>query len=70
MECIMKADADGFWQLVGGAASDDLKWCGAAPFYAFLRAVPRARGQALHYDQWNIDHESVVSFAALSFAGS
>ena len=68
LERIANADADGFWQLVGGSANDELKWCGAAPFYSFLRAVPEARGQTLHYDQWNIDDDSVVSFAALSFS--
>jgi AmmeMemoRadiSam system protein B len=67
-------DADGFWNLVQGdgaarSGEDDLKWCGAAPLYTFLRAVPAARGTVLGYDHWNIDEESVVSFAALSFTG-
>lgn len=48
--------------------NDDLRWCGFAPLYAFLRAQPAARGALLRYDQWNIDPESVVSFAALRFA--
>jgi hypothetical protein len=47
---------------------DDLKWCGSAPFYTFLRAVPQARGELLRYEQWNIDERSVVSFAGLSFS--
>lgn len=47
---------------------DRLKWCGFAPLYTFLSAVPEARGQLLRYDQWNIDEESVVSFAALEFS--
>jgi AmmeMemoRadiSam system protein B len=68
MRRINGADAAGFWDLVGGAGRDDLKWCGAAPLYTFLRAVPDTRGQMLHYDQWNIDDTSVVSFAALSFS--
>ena len=68
MDRINSGDAAGFWDLVGGAARDDLKWCGAAPLYTFLRAVPDTRGQTLHYDQWNIDDSSVVSFAALSFS--
>jgi hypothetical protein len=46
---------------------DRLKWCGFPPLYTFLQAVPRARGEVLRYDQWNIDEESVVSFAALEF---
>ena len=43
------------------------KWCGSSPIYTFLRAVPEARGKMLRYDQWNIDEESVVSFAAMAF---
>jgi AmmeMemoRadiSam system protein B len=64
---IGSGDADGFWDLVHENQRDDLKWCGSSPIYTFLRAVPEARGKMLRYDQWNIDEESVVSFAALSF---
>ena len=46
---------------------DDLKWCGSSPLYTFLRAVPGAKGTLRGYEQWNIDEQSVVSFAALSF---
>jgi AmmeMemoRadiSam system protein B len=60
------ADAPGFWRLLG--AQDDLKWCGSSPLYTFLRAAEPARGALLHYEQWNIDPRSVVSFAALSFS--
>jgi AmmeMemoRadiSam system protein B len=76
-------DADGFWDLVreGGSAeqgdnegyngaSDDLRWCGSAPLYTFQRALPGARGDLLHYEQWNIDDASVVSFGALAFRGA
>ena len=59
-------DAQGFWELVS-ENRDDLKWCGSAPIYAFLRAVPQARGSVLHYQQWNIDAASVVSFAGMRF---
>jgi len=74
LDRIGAGDAAGFWNLVqndGGPASrgnDDLKWCGSAPLYTFLRAVPDACGGLLAYDHWNIDEDSVVSFAALSFA--
>jgi hypothetical protein len=64
---IEQGDAQGFWELVGENGDDDLKWCGSAPFYAFLRAVPQARGKLLHYQQWNIDDASVVSFAGVRF---
>ena len=67
IERIDAGDAGGFWDLVHENQHDDLKWCGSSPIYAFLRAMPEARGRLLRYDQWNIDADSVVSFAALSF---
>ena len=60
-------DAQGFWELVR-ENQDDLKWCGSAPIYTFLRAVPQARGELARYQQWNIDDSSVVSFAGMRFA--
>lgn len=60
-------DARAFWDLVQ-ENHDDLKWCGAAPIYAFLKAIPEARGRLLQYQQWNIDDRSVVSFAGMSFS--
>jgi len=59
-------DARGFWDLVQ-PNQDDLKWCGSAPIYTFLKAVPQARGELLGYQQWNIDEASVVSFAGMRF---
>jgi AmmeMemoRadiSam system protein B len=64
---VLQSDAEGFWSLVQ-ENRDDLKWCGSAPIYTFLRAVPGARGNLHRYQQWNIDDHSVVSFASLSFA--
>ncbi|HYP13414.1 MAG TPA: AmmeMemoRadiSam system protein B [Bryobacteraceae bacterium] len=64
------ADAEGFWDLVKENNEDDLKWCGSAPLYTFLRAVPGLRGTTRAYQQWNIDDHSVVSFAAMSFEAS
>lgn len=49
---------------------DPLRWCGLSPLYTFLEVVPRARGEVRLYEQWNIDPESVVSFAALAFRES
>ncbi|MBK9317171.1 MAG: AmmeMemoRadiSam system protein B [Acidobacteria bacterium] len=46
-----------------------LKWCGYSPIYTFLQAMPEARGNLIRYDQWNIDEQSVVSFAAMEFRG-
>ncbi len=57
---------EAFWELLQ-ETRDDLKWCGSAPLYTFLKAMPAARGELLRYEQWNIDAESVVSFAGMSF---
>ena len=62
----MHADAQGFWELVQ-ENQDDLKWCGSSPIYTFMKSSPNARGNLRRYQQWNIDEQSVVSFAALSF---
>ncbi|HUS07672.1 MAG TPA: AmmeMemoRadiSam system protein B, partial [Bryobacteraceae bacterium] len=64
---INAADPDGFWDLVR-ENHDDLKWCGSAPAYTFLKAVPGSRGTLRRYQQWNIDDQSVVSFGALAFS--
>lgn len=66
IERIGAADAEGYWEAVQ-ESRDPLKWCGSAPFYTFLRAVPGTRGELLHYQQWNIDEQSVVSFGAMAF---
>jgi MEMO1 family protein len=67
MERAVAGDAAGFWELVK-ENRDDLKWCGSSPMYTFLRALPEARGSIEKYEQWNIDEQSVVSFAGLSFS--
>jgi AmmeMemoRadiSam system protein B len=67
IESINTGDAAAFWDQVC-QNRDDLKWCGSAPFYTFLKAAPHARGRLLRYEQWNIDEKSVVSFAGMSFA--
>lgn len=66
LERIEEGDADGFWSLVQ-QEQDPLKWCGASVLYTFMKAVPGARGRLLRYQQWNIDEQSVVSFAAIAF---
>ena len=66
MERIATGDAAGFWELVR-ENRDDLKWCGSSPFYTFLKVRPNARGKLHRYEQWNIDAQSVVSFAGMSF---
>jgi hypothetical protein len=63
-----RGDARAFFELVA-PDEDSLRWCGYSALYTFLQAVPSARGSLLNYEQWNIDEESVVSFAALQFTG-
>lgn len=63
---IAAGDPAGFWELVR-ENRDDLKWCGSSPFYTFLKVRPDARGTVDRYEQWNIDPQSVVSFAGMSF---
>ena len=69
IDSIEAGDARGFWDQVQ-ENRDDLKWCGSAPVYTFLKSVPNARGRLLRYQQWNIDEHSVVSFAGMSFHSS
>lgn len=57
-----------YWSLVQ-EKQDDLKWCGSAPFYTFLKVKPELRGELLQYQHWQIDAHSVVSFGAMSFRG-
>jgi AmmeMemoRadiSam system protein B len=66
IERIAAGDARGFWEQVQ-PNHDDLNWCGSSPFYTFLKAVPEARGQLRRYQHWQIDPQSVVSFAAMNF---
>lgn len=69
IERITAADADGFWSLIQ-ENHDDLKWCGSAPIYTFMKAIPNAKASLRRYQQWNIDEASVVSFAGLTFHSS
>ena len=63
---ITAGDLQGYWTLVQDG-HDDLKWCGSAPLYTFLKVMPGVKGELLDYHQWQIDPQSVVSFSALSF---
>ena len=55
-----------YWSLIQ-ENHDDLKWCGSSPFYTFLKIMPPVKGELLHYHQWQIDPQSVVSFGAMKF---
>jgi AmmeMemoRadiSam system protein B len=67
IDTITAGDPDAFWDRVCDGGEDQLKWCGSAPLYTFLRARPGTAGDLLHYHQWNIDDASVVTFAGISF---
>ena len=67
LDLVCAGDTGGSFDLVR-PNGDELKWCGYPPLYTFLKAVPRARGRLLRYEQWNIDPQSVVSFAGLEFS--
>ncbi len=66
IEQIIASDRQQYWSLVQDG-QDDLKWCGSAPFYTFLKVMPNVRGELLNYHQWQIDADSVVSFGAMRF---
>ena len=59
-------DIKAYWDLVK-EGQDDLKWCGSAPFYTFLKSMPDARGELLKYQHWQIDPQSVVTFGGMKF---
>lgn len=66
IEAITTGKRDNYWSLVQ-ENHDDMKWCGASPFYTFMKIMPEAKGRLLDYHQWQIDPASVVSFGALAF---
>ncbi len=67
-ERIAAGGPDAFWDLVeADGQGDPLHWCGSSPAYAFLQAARPGRGALRHYEQWNIDPGSVVSFAGMAF---
>jgi AmmeMemoRadiSam system protein B len=63
---INAGDLKAYWSLVQDG-NDDLKWCGSAPFYTFLKVIPGVKGELLKYSQWQIDPDSVVTFGAMRF---
>jgi len=69
LERVTNGDSEGFFELMHPNL-DDLRWCGYSPVYTFLRAVNQVRGKILRYEQWNIDEQSVVSFAGMEFTAS
>jgi AmmeMemoRadiSam system protein B len=66
LESVTAADAPGFFGSVA-ADGDSRRICGLSPIYAFLRALPGARGELLRYSQWP-DRQGAVSFCAAAFS--
>ena len=65
---IAAGNPDALWDLIeADGEGDPLHWCGSSAAYAFLEAARPGRGALRHYEQWNIDAGSVVSFAAMAF---
>jgi hypothetical protein len=66
LELVCAGDSRGFLELLR-ANPDELNWCGYSTLYTFMKAAGQVRGRVLLYEQWNIDPQSVVSFASLEF---
>jgi AmmeMemoRadiSam system protein B len=61
------ADPASFWAAIDAGDGDPLNWCGSSAAYALLAAARPRRGSLRHYEQWNIDDASVVTFAGMAF---
>jgi MEMO1 family protein len=59
-------DREAFWGNVQ-KDRDPLNWCGNAPLYTLMQAVPGARAEVLQYGHWEIQEGSIVSFAGMRF---
>lgn len=66
LEAVKAGDAGEFYAAVA-ADDDSRRICGLSPIYAFLRALPGARGELLRYSQWP-DPQGAVSFCAAAFS--
>ncbi len=66
LETVKAGDAAAFYGSVA-ADGDSRRICGLSPIYAFLRALPGARGDVLRYSQAP-DSQGAVSFCAAAFS--
>jgi hypothetical protein len=66
LESVTAPDPGAFFASVA-ADGDSRRICGLSPIYAFLRALPGARGELLRYSQWP-DRQGTVSFCAAAFS--
>ena len=69
LKYVCQGNAEAFFELVH-PNQDELRWCGYSPVYTFLQSVQGVRGKVLNYEQWNIDQQSVVSFAGIEFTAA
>jgi MEMO1 family protein len=66
LDAVMAGEAGAFFDSVAGDG-DRRRICGLSPIYAFLRALPGARGELLRYSQWP-DPAGAVTFCAAAFS--
>jgi MEMO1 family protein len=66
LDAVMAGEARAFFESVA-ADGDRRRICGLSPIYAFLRALPGARGELLRYSQWP-DPAGAVTFCAAAFS--
>jgi hypothetical protein len=66
LDAVMAGEAGAFFDSVA-ADGDRRRICGLSPIYAFLRALPGARGELLRYSQWP-DPACAVTFCAAAFS--
>jgi AmmeMemoRadiSam system protein B len=66
LETVAEGDPIGFFGALA-CDGDARRICGASPIYAFLRALPGARGHLIRYAQWP-DSQGAVSFCAATFS--
>ena len=66
LDAIVAGDSAAFYDAVA-RDGDARRICGLSPIYAFLRALPGARGELLRYSQWP-DPQGTVSFCAAAFS--
>ena len=66
LETVTATNPGAFFASVA-ADGDARRICGLSPIYAFLRALPGARGELLRYTQWP-DPQGAVTFCAAAFS--
>jgi MEMO1 family protein len=65
LDAVVAGSASGFYESVA-RDGDARRICGLSPIYAFVRALPGARGRLIRYSQWP-DPAGAVTFCAAAF---